>query len=46
VRLFFKFAHVNQGLTQGNAERGYYASPGFAGMGRVLAFGVHWLLFD
>jgi hypothetical protein len=46
VRLFFKFAHVNQGLTQGNTERGYYASPGFAGMGRVLAFGVHWLLFD
>jgi Putative porin len=42
VRLFVKFAHVNQGLFNG----GYYASPGFAGMGRVLAFGVHWLLFD
>ncbi len=42
VRLFFKFAHVNQGIFNG----GYYASPGFAGMGRVLAFGVHWLLFD
>ncbi|MEA5459838.1 putative porin [Arcicella sp. LKC2W] len=42
VRIFLKFAHVNKGLL-GN---GYYASPGFAGMGRVLAFGVHWLLFD
>lgn len=42
VRIFVKFAHVNQGLFNG----GYYASPGFSGMGRVLAFGVHWLLFD
>jgi Putative porin len=42
VRIFVKFAHVNQGLFNG----GYYATPGFAGMGRVLAFGVHWLLFD
>jgi hypothetical protein len=42
VRLFFKFSHVNHGLFTG----GYYATPGFAGMGRVLAFGVHWLLFD
>jgi len=42
VRLFFKFAHVNQGVF----NAGYYASPGFAGMGRVLAFGLHWLLFD
>ncbi len=42
VRIFLKFAHVNQGLL----NSGYYASPGFAGMGRVLAFGVHWLLFD
>ena len=42
VRLFFKFAHVNQGIFNG----GYYTSPGFAGMGRVLAFGVNWLLFD
>ncbi|MDZ7898556.1 MAG: putative porin [Arcicella sp.] len=44
VRLFFKFAHANHRLPlMGN---GYYAAPGFAGMGRVLAFGVHWLLFD
>ena len=44
VRVFFKFAHVNHRLPlMGN---GYYAAPGFAGMGRVLAFGVHWLLFD
>ncbi len=42
VRLFLKFAHVNQGLFSG----GYYASPGFAGMGRTFEFGVHWLLFD
>jgi hypothetical protein len=42
VRLFLKFAHVNQGLFNG----GYYASPGFAGMGRTFEFGVHWLLFD
>ena len=44
VRIFFKFAHANHKLLlMGN---GYYAAPGFAGMGRVLAFGVHWLLFD
>ena len=44
VRIFFKFAHANHKLPlMGN---GYYAAPGFAGMGRVLAFGVHWLLFD
>ncbi len=44
VRIFFKFAHANHRLPlMGN---GYYAAPGFAGMGRVLAFGVHWLLFD
>ena len=42
VRLFLKFAHINQGLFNG----GYYASPGFAGMGRTFEFGVHWLLFD
>ena len=42
VRLFLKFAHVNQGLFNG----GYYASPSFAGMGRTFEFGVHWLLFD
>ena len=42
VRLFVKFAHVNQGIFNG----GYYASPGFAGMGRTFEFGVHWLLFD
>lgn len=42
VRLFFKFAHVNQGIF----NAGYYASPGFAGMGRTFEFGVHWLLFD
>ena len=42
VRVFLKFAHVNQGIFNG----GYYASPGFAGMGRTLEFGVHWLLFD
>jgi hypothetical protein len=44
VRLFFKFAHANfrVPVIGGN----YYAAPGFAGMSRVLAFGVHWLLFD
>jgi hypothetical protein len=46
VRLFFKFAHANQGLTQGNNEKGYYVSPKFAGMGRTFEFGLHWLLFD
>ncbi len=44
VRLFFKFAHVNYRLPL--IKSNYYAAPGFAGMGRVLAFGVHWLLFD
>ena len=42
VRVFLKFAHVNQGIFNG----GYYASSGFAGMGRTFEFGVHWLLFD
>ncbi len=42
VRLYFKFAHVNQGLV----GSGYYTSPGFAGMGRTFNFGLHWLLFD
>ncbi|MEY4541052.1 MAG: hypothetical protein RLZZ306_2809 [Bacteroidota bacterium] len=42
VRIFLKMAHINQGIFNG----GYYASPGFAGMGRTLEFGVHWLLFD
>ncbi len=42
VRLFFKFSHVNHRLL-GN---GYYAAPGFAGMGRTFGFGVRWLLFD
>lgn len=44
VRLFFKFAHANYRLPL--IKSNYYAAPGFAGMGRVLAFGVHWLLFD
>ena len=44
VRIFFKFAHVNYRLPL--IKSNYYAAPGFAGMGRVLAFGVHWLLFD
>ena len=42
VRVFVKFAHINQGIF----NNGYYASPGFAGMGRTFEFGVHWLLFD
>lgn len=42
VRLFFKFANVAQGIL-GN---GYYAAPGFAGMGRTFGFGLQWLLFD
>ena len=44
VRVFFKFAHANYRLPL--IKSNYYAAPGFAGMGRVLAFGVHWLLFD
>ncbi|MEA5140632.1 putative porin [Arcicella rigui] len=42
VRLFVKFANVAQGIL-GN---GYYAAPGFAGMGRTFGFGLQWLLFD
>jgi Putative porin len=44
VRLFFKFAHANYRLPL--IKSNYYASPGFVGMSRVFAFGVHWLLFD
>ncbi len=43
VRLFAKFAHVNQGLVYGN---GYFISPYFPGQSRTLAFGANWLLFD
>ncbi len=43
VRLFAKFAHVNQGLVFGN---GYFISPYFPGQPRTLAFGANWLLFD
>jgi len=43
VRLFAKFAHVNQGLVYGN---GYFISPYFPGQPRTLAFGANWLLFD
>ena len=44
VRLSLKFANANYRLPLNGS--GYYASPGFSGMGRVLAFGLHWLLFD
>ncbi len=43
VRLFVKFAHVNQGLVYGN---GYFISPYFPGQPRTFAFGANWLLFD
>ena len=42
VRLFFKFSHVNSGIL----APGYYAAPGFAGIGRTFAMGVDWPLFD
>jgi hypothetical protein len=41
VRLFLKFTNVNQYISNG-----YYATPGFAAMGKTFNFGVHWLLFD
>ncbi len=42
VRLFAKFAHVNQGFT----APGYFVTPYFPGQIRTLAFGVNWLMFD
>ncbi|MHA8066891.1 putative porin [Aquirufa sp. ROCK2-A2] len=42
VRLFFKFANVNQGLLTDN----YYTSYLHPAMGRSFGYGVRWLLFD
>ncbi len=42
VRLFLKFANLNQGLF-GN---GFYPTPYYPGLRRAFGFGVSWLLFD
>jgi len=42
VRLFFKFANVNQGLLTDN----YYTSYLHPAMVRSFGYGVRWLLFD
>lgn len=42
VRLFFKFANVNQGLLTDN----YYTAYLHPAMGRSFGYGVRWLLFD
>jgi hypothetical protein len=42
VRLFFKFAHVNQGFP----SNGYYVSSTYPGMKRTFFLGVNWPLFD
>jgi hypothetical protein len=42
VRLFFKFAHVNQGFP----SNGYYVSPSYPGLKRTFFLGLDWPLFD
>ena len=42
VRLFFKFAHANQGFP----SKGYYASSTYPGLRRTFFLGVNWPLFD
>jgi Putative porin len=42
VRLFFKFAHVNQGFP----SNGYYVSSTYPGLKRTFFLGVNWPLFD
>ncbi len=42
VRLFFKFAHVNQGFP----ANGYYVSSNYPGLKRTFFLGVNWPLFD
>lgn len=42
VRLFFKIAHINQGLP----NLGYFVAPYFVGQPRSFGFGANWLLFD
>ncbi|CAH0994674.1 hypothetical protein EMA8858_00786 [Emticicia aquatica] len=42
VRLFFKFAHVNQGFP----ANGYYVSSTYPGLRRTFFMGFNWPLFD
>lgn len=42
VKLFFKFAHVNQGFPL----NGYYVSSTYPGLRRTFYLGVNWPLFD
>ncbi len=42
VRLFLKFAHVNQGFP----SNGYYVSSTYPGLRRTFFLGVNWPLFD
>ncbi len=42
VRLFFKFAHINQGFP----SSGYYVSSTYPGLQRTFFLGVNWPLFD
>ena len=42
VRLFLKFAHVNQGFP----TNGYYVSSTYPGIRRTFFLGVNWPLFD
>jgi hypothetical protein len=42
VRLFFKFAHVNQGFP----ANGYYVSSTYPGLKRTFFMGFNWPLFD
>ena len=42
IRLAFKMAHINQGLS----APGYFQTPGYLGMRRAFSFGINWPLFD
>jgi hypothetical protein len=42
VRIFAKFAHVNQDITQA----GYFVAPLFTGQPRTVVLGASWQLFD
>ncbi|WP_226389012.1 putative porin [Penaeicola halotolerans] len=43
TRVFFKFSHLNAGLME---QEGYFTTPYYTGVPRVLDVGINWSFFD